>query len=56
MKMMRSLFVRLVKEESGSELIEYALVLGLIVVATVAAISMVGNSVAARWQSVSDGL
>jgi Flp pilus assembly pilin Flp len=44
---------RLVREEKGTEVLEYALILGLIVVATIAAITVVGSSVLARWNSVS---
>lgn len=53
MKMVRNLFVRLARDESGSEAIEYVLVLGLIVVATLAAMSAVGTNVAARWLNIS---
>jgi Flp pilus assembly pilin Flp len=50
---MRNLFARLVVEEQGGEVLEYALIAGLIVVAAIAAISVVGTKVLARWNSLS---
>ncbi|HSU68814.1 MAG TPA: Flp family type IVb pilin [Tepidisphaeraceae bacterium] len=52
-RVMRNLFARLVKEEQGGEVLEYALIAGLIVVAAIAAISVVGTKVLARWNSLS---
>jgi Flp pilus assembly pilin Flp len=53
MKTLRSLFVDLVKDENGGEVLEYALIAGLIVVAAIAAIGVVGTKVLARWNSLS---
>ena len=53
MKTMRNLLVKLVSEENGGEVLEYALIAGLIVVAAIAAISVVGTKVLARWNSLS---
>ena len=39
-------------EEAGGEVLEYALIAGLIVVAAIAAISAVGSGVLARWTSL----
>ncbi|HSU65748.1 MAG TPA: Flp family type IVb pilin [Tepidisphaeraceae bacterium] len=50
---MRNLLSRLVKEQDGGEVLEYALIAGLIVVAAIAAISVVGTKVLARWNSLS---
>jgi Flp pilus assembly pilin Flp len=50
---LRTLFVRLAKEEHGTELIEYALVVGLIVIASVAAMQVMGTAVLARWNFIS---
>ena len=44
---------RLIAQEDGSEIMEYALILGLIAVATIAAIAMVGTKILTRWNSVS---
>jgi Flp pilus assembly pilin Flp len=53
MKTMRNLLVKLVREQDGGEVLEYALIAGLIVVAAIAAISVVGTKVLARWNSLS---
>ena len=49
---MRNLISRLISEEQGGEVLEYALIAGLIVIASVAAITTVGNHVYARWTSI----
>ncbi len=43
---------RLVRDEQGGEVLEYALIAGLIVVAAIAIISSVGTKVLARWTSL----
>ena len=52
MKTRKDLFGRLVKDEQGGEVLEYALVAGLIVVAAIAVIGSVGTKVLARWTSL----
>ena len=47
---------QLLRDESGGETIEYALVAGLIIVAAVTIISTVGTKVLARWSSVNSSL
>jgi Flp pilus assembly pilin Flp len=49
---MKKQFLRLVSDESGGEVLEYALIVGLIVVAAIAAITSVGTKVLARWTSL----
>jgi Flp pilus assembly pilin Flp len=49
-----NLALRLLREEQGGEVIEYALILGLIIVGTIAAIGVVGTRVLARWTTVSN--
>ena len=49
MKAMKKLVIKLVKDEQGGEVLEYALIAGLIVVAAIAAITSVGSKVLARW-------
>ena len=44
----------LLADERGGEVIEWALVAGLIVIATIAFIGAVGTKVLARWNSVND--
>lgn len=46
----------LIRQESGGEVIEYALILGLIAVACIAVIGALGTKVLARWQSVNSSL
>ena len=48
---MKKLLGRLVRDETGGEVLEYALIAGLIVVAAIALIGTVGQKVVARWQS-----
>lgn len=43
---------RVVSEESGGEVIEWALIAGLIIVATITTIAAFGTKVMARWTSV----
>ncbi|HEX8911126.1 MAG TPA: Flp family type IVb pilin [Humisphaera sp.] len=49
---MKTLIGRLFRDESGGEVLEYALIAGLIVVAAIAAITSVGTKVTARWTSL----
>ena len=46
---------RLARDEQGGEVLEYALVAGLIVVAAIAVIGSVGTKVLARWTSLKAG-
>ncbi len=56
MKAMKNLFAKLWKDEQGGEVLEYALIAGLIVVAAIAIIGAVGTKVVARWNSLDSGL
>ena len=56
MKQIRNMFARLLSDEQGGEVIEYALILGLIIVAAIAVIGSVGVKVLARWTSVNSSL
>ena len=49
---MKNLIKKLVRDESGGEVLEYALIAGLIIVAAIAAITSVGSKVLARWTSL----
>lgn len=44
------------RDESGGEVLEYALVAGLIVVGAIASITCVGNKVLARWNSLNGSI
>jgi pilus assembly protein Flp/PilA len=56
MKAMKNLVSKLVRDEQGGEVLEYALIAGLIVVAAIAAITSVGSKVLARWTSLNSSL
>ena len=56
MRQMTQNLRRLFADEAGTETIEYALVLGLIVVTAIAVIGAVGTRVVARWSSVNSTL
>jgi Flp pilus assembly pilin Flp len=56
MKAIRNTFVSLVRDEQGGEVLEYALIAGLIVVAAIAVIGAVGTKVLARWTSLNSSM
>ncbi|HVT89001.1 MAG TPA: hypothetical protein VHD56_09135 [Tepidisphaeraceae bacterium] len=51
---MRDLLVRCVKDENGTEVLEYALLMGLIVIGAIGLMSHLGIRVVAKWQSIVD--
>jgi pilus assembly protein Flp/PilA len=51
---MKALLKKLVKDEQGGEILEYALIAGLIVVAAIAVITAVGGKVLGRWNSLNN--
>ncbi|HEX8522282.1 MAG TPA: Flp family type IVb pilin [Tepidisphaeraceae bacterium] len=53
---MKSRLVKLLSNEEGGEVLEYALIAGLIVVAAIAVITSVGGKVIARWTSLNSSL
>ena len=52
----RCMLRTLVIEDDGGEVLEYAIIVGLIVLAAIVAIGAVGNSVMARWTSLSNSM
>jgi pilus assembly protein Flp/PilA len=56
MKRITNLFAKLGRDEAGGEVLEYALIAGLIVVAAIAVIGSVGTKVQARWTSLENGM
>jgi Flp pilus assembly pilin Flp len=56
MKSLKGLIVRVVRDEQGGEVLEYALIAGLIVVAAIAVIGSVGTKVLARWGSLNSSM
>jgi pilus assembly protein Flp/PilA len=49
---MKNLFSRFVREEQGQDLIEYALLAGLISLASIVGITLVGNNLLAKFNQV----
>ncbi|MGA3065908.1 MAG: Flp family type IVb pilin [Tepidisphaeraceae bacterium] len=54
--MLKNLLSRLLKDEQGGEVLEYAIVAGLIVVAAIVLIQSVGSKVAADWSSLNSSM
>src|SRR6059058_5321463 len=54
--MVMKTIAKLLKDEQGGEVLEYALIAGLIVVAAIAVITSVGGKVLARWQSLNSSM
>jgi pilus assembly protein Flp/PilA len=46
----------LIRDEQGGEVLEYALIAGLIVVAAIGVIGKVGTKVLARWSSLNSSM
>ena len=53
---MKYLLRKLISDDRGGEVLEYALIAGLIVIGAIALITSVGGKVLARWQSVDSSL
>ena len=47
---------RLVREEEGQDMVEYALILGLVSIIAVAAVTTTGGAVNSIWQAVSSAV
>ena len=56
MQKITTLAAKLVRDEQGGEVLEYALIAGLIVVAAIAIIGSVGSKVLARWTSLNTSM
>jgi Flp pilus assembly pilin Flp len=54
--MVAKALVKLFKDEAGGEVLEYALIAGLIVVAAIAVIGTVGTKVVAKWSSLDSSM
>jgi Flp pilus assembly pilin Flp len=53
---MKSYLKNLVADEQGGEVLEYALIAGLIIVACISVIASIGTKVLAKWNSVNTGM
>ena len=56
MRTVTCLLSRFARDERGGEVLEYALVAGLLVVTAIAVIGSVGTKILARWQSLDSSL
>ena len=56
MRLIKNTLANLWTDENGGEVLEYALIAGLIVVAAIAVIGAVGTKVLARWTSLDSGM
>jgi pilus assembly protein Flp/PilA len=56
MKMLSAVFGKLARDERGGEVLEYALIAGLIIVTAIAVIGTVGTKVLARWTALDSSL
>ncbi|MDB5324784.1 MAG: Flp/Fap pilin component [Phycisphaerales bacterium] len=56
MSKVKNIVSKLIKDEQGGEVLEYALIAGLIVVAAIAVIGAIGTKVLARWNSLNSSL
>jgi pilus assembly protein Flp/PilA len=52
MSNLRKLIRRVAKDESGAALVEYTVLLGVMLVAVIGTITMVGNWINAKWASL----
>jgi Flp pilus assembly pilin Flp len=52
----KTLLASLIKDEQGGEVLEYALIAGLIIVSALAVIGSVGTKVLARWGSLNSSM
>ena len=53
---MKNLFNRFVREDAGQDLIEYALLIGIIALALMTVLPSIGNKVLLKFQALDAGL
>jgi Flp pilus assembly pilin Flp len=56
MQILEKMLVALLRDDRGGEVLEYAIVAGLISIAAIALIGAVGTKVVARWTSINSTL
>jgi Flp pilus assembly pilin Flp len=54
--MMKNLLNKVIRDEQGGEVLEYALIAGLIIVGAIAMVTAVGGKVVARWTTLDSSL
>lgn len=52
---MKSIIKNVLRDEQGTATLEYAIVLGLIVIAAMAVVGAFGSKVVAKWTSLNSG-
>lgn len=53
---LRRLATTLVQDEQGGEVLEYALILGIVIVVTIVTVQGFGGKVMARWTSLNSSM
>lgn len=53
---MRTIFSRIRRDESAGEMIEWALVVGLVVIVAISLVAAFGTKTLARWTSVNQSM
>lgn len=53
---MKNLLNKVIRDEQGGEVLEYALIAGLIIVGAIAMVTAVGGKVVARWTTLDSSL
>ena len=56
MKLLMNKVNRALRDETGGEVLEYALIAGLIIVGAIALVTAVGGKVVARWTSMDSSI
>ncbi len=56
MKALKNKLFHLLSDQSGGEVMEYALILGMIIVTAIAVVGAVGTKVLARWNNVNSSM
>ena len=50
------IFTRIVREEEGQDMVEYALIFGLVSIIAVGAVTTAGTSIQTFWNTISAGV
>ena len=56
MALYKDLVAQILRDEDGQDMVEYALILGLISVVSIVAVTATGVSIQALWNSIAAGL
>jgi Flp pilus assembly pilin Flp len=53
---LRDLFRKIARDERGGEVLEYAIILGVIAIAALTLVTSYGSKVLARWQTLNSSM